>query len=259
MSASVQLPTWAGRVVLGDGLVAYDGPGSVADRHVHHSVQLVWSFGRPVTVELSRRSLRRTAMLVPAGEPHRVTASDDALLLVLVEPAGRQGRLLQRAANDLNGTDLAGALPTPGRSFDSDAASFATACEDLVASLVGGERRSVTAELRLEVRAAIAHINARLDGVPRLTEAAAVAGISASRLTHLFSEQVGTPFRRYVLWARLRRVAEDVQAGWDLTGAAAAAGFSDSAHLSRVFRSTFGLAPSQVLPHCEIVSPLAGT
>lgn len=43
------------------------------------------------------------------------------------------------------------------------------------------------------------------------------------------------------------------QRGAHLTQAALAAGFSDSAHLSRTFRSMFGLSPSLVLPHAEIV------
>ncbi|WP_236733877.1 helix-turn-helix domain-containing protein [Prescottella equi] len=46
---------------------------------------------------------------------------------------------------------------------------------------------------------------------------------------------------------RLRAVAEHVAAGSDLTRAAVAAGFSDSAHLSRAFKRNFGLTPSALL------------
>lgn len=92
--------------------------------------------------------------------------------------------------------------------------------------------------------------------VPRLTEAASKAGISPSRLTHLFTTQVGMPFRRFVLWARIRIVAQHVQADWNLTDAAASAGFADSAHFTRVFHAMFGLAPSAILPHLEIVGHL---
>ena len=55
------------------------------------------------------------------------------------------------------------------------------------------------------------------------------------------------PFRRYVLWMRLRLAAQEVSAGANLTRAAISAGFADSAHLSRVFRQTFGLPPSALL------------
>ena len=81
------------------------------------------------------------------------------------------------------------------------------------------------------------------------TELAARVGISASRLTHLFTEQVGIPLRRYVLWTRLRAAIIRVQAGDDLTGAAHGAGFADSAHLTRTTREMFGLAPSVLSRH----------
>ncbi|WP_232318998.1 MULTISPECIES: helix-turn-helix domain-containing protein [unclassified Rhodococcus (in: high G+C Gram-positive bacteria)] len=43
---------------------------------------------------------------------------------------------------------------------------------------------------------------------------------------------------------RLRRAAEHVAGGTNLTQAAVGAGFSDSAHLSRAFKANFGLNPS---------------
>jgi AraC-like DNA-binding protein len=75
----------------------------------------------------------------------------------------------------------------------------------------------------------------------RGTEVAAAVGVSVSRLTHLFTEQVGIPLRRYVLWLRLRMAITEVLAGADLTDAAHSAGFADSAHLTRTCRDMFGL------------------
>ena len=71
--------------------------------------------------------------------------------------------------------------------------------------------------------------------------------LSEGRLIHLFSEQVGVPLRRYVLWLRIRHIVFCLAIGKNLTDAAHEAGFADSAHLTRVFRSMFGLAPSQIL------------
>jgi len=95
--------------------------------------------------------------------------------------------------------------------------------------------------------AALDYLEDAIEGRTRLTEAADVAHISPSRLTHLFSQEVGLPFRRFVLWLRLRRVVEEIGNQANLSQAAAAAGFSDAAHLSRVFRRAFGLTPSALL------------
>lgn len=96
-------------------------------------------------------------------------------------------------------------------------------------------------------RKAIEYVEANLDGRPSLGQTAAALNISDSRLTHVFTEEVGIPFRRYVLWARLRRVVEEIREGSNLTRAALDAGFSDSSHLSRVFRENFGITPSWLL------------
>src|SRR5205085_7232909 len=77
-----------------------------------------------------------------------------------------------------------------------------------------------------------------------LAEVAQAAHLSPSRFRHLFVEQTGMPLRTYVLWRRLLHVWELLMEGETLSGAAHAAGFADSAHLSRTARKMFGLPPS---------------
>jgi AraC-like DNA-binding protein len=75
---------------------------------------------------------------------------------------------------------------------------------------------------------------------------AQVAGLSASRFQHVFRHEFGVAVRRYIRWLRLQRAACDLIAGASLSQAAHAAGFSDTAHISRTFRSTVGVAPSDI-------------
>ncbi len=104
----------------------------------------------------------------------------------------------------------------------------------------------LTPPLSPHVISALAYLDSALQDRPRLQEAARAAGISPSRLTHLFSRQVGIPFRRFVLWLRLRRAAEHVSAGSSLTEAAIAAGFSDQPHLTRICTSICDVTPSAI-------------
>ena len=67
-----------------------------------------------------------------------------------------------------------------------------------------------------------------------------------SRLSHVFASEIGISLRRYVLWRRLMRAANEVQQGASWTEAAHAGGFSDSSHMNRTFRKMLGLAPSDV-------------
>lgn len=55
---------WRGRIFLDAGLILYVGPGSTADRHSHHAVQLVWSLDAPFEVELEGDRMARHAVLI---------------------------------------------------------------------------------------------------------------------------------------------------------------------------------------------------
>ena len=70
--------------------------------------------------------------------------------------------------------------------------------------------------------------------------------LSESRFTHLFRQQTGLPLSRYLLWTRLLDGVAAVAEGDSLTGAAHRAGFADLAHMSRTFRNTFGVVPSEL-------------
>lgn len=70
--------------------------------------------------------------------------------------------------------------------------------------------------------------------------------LSPTRFTHLFKDETGVPIRRYRQWLRFRQAIQQITTGETMTAAAVQAGFTDSAHFSRAFRSMFGLKPSMV-------------
>ena len=186
-----------------------------------------------------RRIVARAA-LIPSGEPHALQTTDRRIFYALVEPFGVRGNRLARCARELSGRDLAdlvliSAEPRP------DPGSLMAYTDRLICSLTPP---SVSLPLSPYVVSALVYLDRALEGRPSLADAAHAASISPSRLTHLFSAQVGIPFRRFVLWLRLARAAEQVWSGTPLTEAAIAAGFSDMAHLSRACRSTFGVTPT---------------
>jgi AraC family transcriptional regulator len=77
----------------------------------------------------------------------------------------------------------------------------------------------------------------------KVQELARRAGLSERRLTFLFSEQVGLPLRRYVMWLRVVDGVDALSRGASLTDAALTAGFADSAHMSRAFQRLFSAPP----------------
>jgi AraC-like DNA-binding protein len=87
--------------------------------------------------------------------------------------------------------------------------------------------------------------------------AARIAGLSASRFNHLFSEQMGVSFRSYRVWSQVRNaVGALALLPSNLTDAALDGGFVDSSHFSRAFRKSFGNTPTSILKGLQTVEML---
>jgi AraC-like DNA-binding protein len=248
-----QVPAWGGRLFLDVGTILFVGPGGTADRHAHHAVQLVWAMDGELAVTFDTQ-VRRHAALVPADIPHAFDATGLRLAIVYIEPHGPRGAALnRRARGDLGAevVDLLAGVPFPRLNFTVDEA--VRWCDAVLVALGADEQAMPLSSIS---RRAISYIEQSIHGKPELAEAARRVGISPSRLTHVFSKEVGIPFRRFILWTRIKHAVAATQAGQDLTQAAVAAGFADSAHLSRTFRAMFGLSPSLFLPLAESVGNL---
>jgi AraC-like DNA-binding protein len=92
-----------------------------------------------------------------------------------------------------------------------------------------------------------------------LESAAALAFLSPTRFQHLFKDQMGLPFRRYVLWRKLTRAMVAIGSSQSIADAAHAADFADAAHLTRTFYQMVGIAPSALMrgKFAEIPSPFS--
>lgn len=65
---------------------------------------------------------------------------------------------------------------------------------------------------------------------------------------HVFTASVGAPLKPYLLRLRLQRAAGELVRGASATQAAHAAGFADTAHMTRTFRRMLGTTPSELAP-----------
>jgi len=121
-----------------------------------------------------------------------------------------------------------------------------------VAEAIGGlldrpKRKPEADDIDPRLAAVIAYLQQHPDDAMSVPQLARRNNLSASRFRHLFSEQIGTSYRRYRMWNRLRAAIGRAVSGATLTDAALAVGFSDSAHFSHNFQDTFGVTPSYVM------------
>ncbi|MCX7805372.1 MAG: PocR ligand-binding domain-containing protein [Planctomycetota bacterium] len=167
----------------------------------------------------------------PSGEP----PPDMRPLAALGLDPGRAGELLSRAQ-----AASWREMEKLGRVLDVVARRTADEYECFELGRVALDERSAP------VRAAIQFVRDRLDRPPRLEEAAAVAYLSPSRFSHLFSEMMGVSFREYVLRLRIER-AKFLLANTPASVGeiAVRCGFQDPNHFSRIFRRAAGVPPTE--------------
>lgn len=91
----------------------------------------------------------------------------------------------------------------------------------------------------------------RRDHRQQLGALAQTTCLSYYRLSHLFSKEMGMSLRQYTLSAKIHAACRCIGAGMSLTATAHEAGFTDSAHLSRVWAKAFGGPPSHFLDQRE--------
>jgi AraC-like DNA-binding protein len=188
------------------------------------------------------------AAIVRAGMKYEFDAGGRPLAVVYVEPneASAEGlAALIRETREERGALIA---------MRSDLSSIRSLYEDVdsprwvgeaLAELIGYAKAKARRDIDARVRRAIDSVTAQTGSFEttrhsKVDLAARAAGLSTSRFQHLFKQEVGVSYRRYVAWARMREAVSEVVRGKNFTTAAHAAGFYDQPHFSREFRRIFG-------------------
>jgi AraC-like DNA-binding protein len=219
--------------------------------HSHHAVQVTFALDGWYRLESGGQLVGTPVAAVAPDARHAITANG-TVAFVYIEPESVAGRAVVRRLFSKQrlvsvDSDLFGSLPADLLAAYRDPAVTDARLVEIgraLASRLSGEVEMPTEDER--VSKVIAWASKQLATPIRLADAAAVAGLSPDRLRHVFVRHTGLPFRTYVLWLRLLKAVEAFSRGESLTTAAHQAGFADSAHLSRTFRRTFGVAAAEL-------------
>jgi AraC family transcriptional regulator len=225
------------------------GAGPI-DPHSHYAIQLVIGAPRGLRVQFGRNGpwTACAAAVIPSQATHTIDVFDCEWTAVLfIEPETAEGRALATRLDgklellDADAVAVCASRLERAWRIEQSAEAVKAVCRQLIGELSQTSPREPSDP---RILAAVEAIRAKGEQAVSLGEVAQAAHLSPSRFRHLFVEQTGMPLRTYVLWRRLLHVWELLMQGETLSGAAHAAGFADSAHLSRTARKMFGLPPS---------------
>ena len=218
--------------------------------HSHHGIQIGLALEGVVSFESGGRLREYELAIIPSKLTHALDGGGRLAAQIFVEPESVEGRIL--IEKYLTGAEIA-SVPI-GLVSDSAARLLshylAKAGEErlvgdaraLIGDLTNGSQPRTVTDPR--ILTAIESMRSRLDTAITLRSAAALAHLSPGRFRHLFVQETGTPLRTYLIWLRMSTAVDAIARGATVTEAAYLAGFSDSAHLTRMFRRMFGAAPT---------------
>ncbi|RJG05405.1 AraC family transcriptional regulator [Noviherbaspirillum cavernae] len=222
------------------------GPGIDSTPHAHFAAQLTLALERPFRARLDVQQawIETDAAIFAPNSAHQLDCGGGMLAHLFIELPLSIGSVLNaqyHCLQEFMPVREALAAAQQGR-LDMDAAQLAA--QQWIASALPDAAMPCGYDPRItrSLDWIAAHPGAPVSG----ELLASIVHLSESRFTHLFRQQTGLSLSRYLLWARLLDGVAAVARGESMTAAAHSAGFSDLAHMSRTFRGTFGVVPSEL-------------
>jgi AraC-like DNA-binding protein len=247
----------------GGFLLAAQAGGEVPP-HSHHAIQIFLAMDGAGAIRQTGDEWREgQGFIVRPDVEHSFNARGATGVLIFVDPESSEGAWLQSVlVEDITlapAARLQGCLDELRAFFERPLECLEVA--DLVRHCVGAFCAGAPPSRRLDHRVTkvLTKIREAEDLRMSLERAAALVHLSPDRFAHLFKEQLGLPFRHYMLWRKLTRAMLAIGRQSSIADAAHASDFADAAHLTRTFHQMFGIPPSVLMrgEFFEIASPFA--
>jgi len=231
--------------------VCHEAGASYA-RHAHERAYLALVQQGSHQDEVGRESevaQSATVVVMPSGVAHanRIGGEGVRMLLVTLEPTLREFARLPTRWRVLHGGPVARVFLRLRQTLALPPESERTAVEELLLELVdvvAGTPERIRESVPTCVRTARTMLNDSACETFLLRDLARAAQVDAAYLSRAFRRAEGCTMGEYRRWLRARKAARLLGKGrMPLAEVAFEAGFADQSHLSRVFKTEFGVTP----------------
>lgn len=224
----------------------------IVKAHTHHAIQVVVALdGEPAICDKSGDWRTAEGFIVMPDVEHSFDGRGSESAMLFVDPESNEGAWLRtslsQAITFVPNAQLAGCVSELRKFHERPLESMELnlLIRHCVHALCAGTPPMRRRDPR--ITKSLKKISESKDLRVTLEEMSATVFLSPSRFAHLFAQQVGLPFRRYLLWRKLARAMLAIGLGESMTDAAQASDFADAAHLTRTFNQMFGIKPSALM------------
>ena len=255
------LVVWAGQAIS-------VGIGQSFTLHRHYATQISISLGAPLQVRThaSGPYTEQQSFIVGPNIPHQVKGEGVPYFALWSE-----NRALAELARRLSTTSASELPALPENLLNAllpvllasggqlpDAQAGQALLSHVLTTLIGPTWDEGPNDPRIATARSLITPQFLVEQSQPITFLATFVHLSPSRFRHLFHSEMGMSVQSYLRWKRLMAALYTSAHGASLTQAAHAAGFADSAHLTRVFRATFGMQPSRIFKNSHVVQIIPG-
>lgn len=235
------------------GLALYAGK-VISKRFVsHQGTAIFYSTEGNFDIDFSHHFLSNAQLaVVPSLVTHNFIGKNFNHIVLLIDPDNELSILLNEQFRDNFDTAFLSSLKSVfDNSFISSRIGFLEQAQSIISELKMLCGQTEAEKIDDRVRKSVNYIKHNIEYKITIQELSRVAGLSESRLAHLFRQQIGMPIRKYVLWQRMKHSFATTQNGFSLTEAALHGGFADAAHFTRTVSAIFGASPTEILHDCD--------
>jgi len=234
----------------------------VVPLHAHHAIQAVIAIDGELLIKGERGDWRAGAgHIVKQDVGHAFDCNGAFGAMLFVDPESTEGAWLSTSLKSditiVPKARLDGSIVELRKFLDSPFDSLEVGALIQHCARALSPRPAPARKIDERVTTVLAAIRASDDLRFSLDQAADRACLSPSRFAHLFKQQLGLPYSRYMLWRKMTRAMVAIASSRTISDAAHAADFADAAHLTRTFHQMFGMPPSVLMQgeFSEISSP----
>ena len=253
---------WRGKVFLWQEQALFLGAAADTSLHASPAIKICIALDGEFLLRTAKNAAwqhYKSAIIAP-GQTHAIDGRKKKLALIVLVPEARAAQplipILARKSISRLPAEIVRNFLSLFEMFDQLSGANVESekvCRTMLEKLKNGDAL-LEAAIDSRVSRGIEQLRAAPENLVSVGEIAANVALSESRFSHLFTEQIGVPVRRYQLWIRLRNAMHLLAGGASLTDTAHEAGFADSAHLTRTFRQMLGIAPSALIKHSSLIS-----